>query len=248
MRGAAARPGSEVIWHDAECGGYAADLPIWEQLAAEAPSREILDLGAGTGRVSLHLAERGYSVTAIDRDPQLLAALATRAAERGLEVTTERGDVKGLALARRYGLIIAPMQFMHLLGGSRGRGRALRAIRMHLAPSGRFYAALLDDARPLSSGTPSPLPDVRQIGGWIHSSLPLEVRASPEGVVVARLRQLVSPGGELSENRISVHLDELGIDRFEQEAATLGYTVLPRLQVAESEDHVGSVLAGLGLP
>jgi SAM-dependent methyltransferase len=248
MRAAPARPGSEVVWHDVECGGYGADLPLWERLAADSGGGGLLDLGAGTGRVALHLAACGHSVTAVDHDPRLLAALAGRAAERGLALTTEQADIRELALGRRYALIIAPMQLAHLLGGAAGRTRALHAIRRHLSPGGRFYAALLDDSRPLSSGTPNPLPDVREIGGWVHSSLPLEVRPSPGGVEIERLRELVSARGERREQRVSVHLDELTIDRFEREARAAGLLVLPRLAVAETTDHVGSVLACLGSP
>ncbi len=41
-----------AIWHDAECGAYAADLALWEELAAAAGG-PVLDLGCGTGRVAL---------------------------------------------------------------------------------------------------------------------------------------------------------------------------------------------------
>ena len=37
-----------VIWHDVECGGYGADLPLWRELARSADGR-ILDLGAAQG-------------------------------------------------------------------------------------------------------------------------------------------------------------------------------------------------------
>ena len=40
--------GADVIWHDTECGGYAADLPLWEEMADHAVG-PILDLGCGTG-------------------------------------------------------------------------------------------------------------------------------------------------------------------------------------------------------
>ena len=63
-----------VIWHDIECGAYAEDLPLWRSLAAEYGD-PVLDVGAGTGRVALDLARAGYRVTALDRDPELLAAL-----------------------------------------------------------------------------------------------------------------------------------------------------------------------------
>ena len=61
-----------VVWHDVECGAYDADLPLWRELAREAPDG-VLDVGAGTGRVALDLARHGFAVTALDREPELLA-------------------------------------------------------------------------------------------------------------------------------------------------------------------------------
>ena len=74
-----------VIWHDVECGSYAEDLPLWRSLAAEYGD-PVLDVGAGTGRVTLDLARAGYRVTALDRDPDLLAALGDRALGRNSEI------------------------------------------------------------------------------------------------------------------------------------------------------------------
>jgi len=46
-----------VVWHDLECGAYLEDLPVWQRLAAQ-HGNPILDVGAGTGRVTLDLARR----------------------------------------------------------------------------------------------------------------------------------------------------------------------------------------------
>ena len=66
--------GRGVIWHDVEHGSYDADLPLWRQLA-DATGGPVLDLGAGTGRVSVDLAAQGHDVVALDSDPELLAEL-----------------------------------------------------------------------------------------------------------------------------------------------------------------------------
>jgi len=68
-----------VVWHDLECGGYRVDMPAWLELAERAGG-PVLDVGAGTGRVSLALARAGHAVTAVDRDQALLDALGQRVA------------------------------------------------------------------------------------------------------------------------------------------------------------------------
>ena len=75
-----------MIWHDVECGGYGADLPLWRRMAREAGG-PVLDLGAGTGRVALDLARHGHDVTALDADADLLDELELRAGEEGLAVS-----------------------------------------------------------------------------------------------------------------------------------------------------------------
>ena len=90
-----------VAWHDAENGGFAADLNLFARLATDRPGG-VLDLGAGSGRVALHLAAAGHPVTAVDHDPELLVALERRAADRGLEVVTVCTDVRSLELDRAH--------------------------------------------------------------------------------------------------------------------------------------------------
>ena len=64
-----------MIWHDLECGRYEQDLPLWLSWPPNTSSRvkPMLDVGAGTGRVTLALARAGHRVVALDTDPQLLA-------------------------------------------------------------------------------------------------------------------------------------------------------------------------------
>jgi SAM-dependent methyltransferase len=229
-----------VVWHDVECGSYTADLPLWRELAARAGG-PVLELGAGTGRVALDLAELGHAVTALDAEPELLGELAARATAAGLEIETLHGDARRLELERRFALVIAPMQFLQVVGGPAERTAVLRRVGRALRAGGLFAAALaaLDDAVAPDDADP-PLPDVEERDGWVYSSLPLDVRPEQGGVAVERLRQVVSPDGRLSEEHHTQLLDSLTPARLEREAAEAGLRAESRHEVAETPDHVGS--------
>jgi SAM-dependent methyltransferase len=240
---------SAVVWHDVECGAYAADLPLWRELAEERPG-PVLDLGCGAGRVALDLAEQGHDVTGLDCDPELVRELAGRAREAGLRVRTEVGDVRSFALGRRFSLVLAPMQVVQLLGGPGGRAAMLRAARAHLEAGGLLAVALADpfEAVAAEDALP-PLPDVRESGGWVFSSTPVAVRPDGEGTIaIERLRQAVSPAGELSESSAVVRLDQVPTDELEAEARSQGFSPLPRRHVESTRDHVGSDVVRLEAP
>jgi SAM-dependent methyltransferase len=243
--------GSAVVWHDAENGGYAADLSHWERLAREGGG-PVLDLGAGTGRVSLHLARLGIETIALDNEPELLEALSERAQAAGLDVRTVTADARELgSLGLDAPTVIAPMQLAHLLDGPEGRARLLRGALEVLPPGGRIHLALLSEAAETEVGdelTPPPLPDVREQDGWVHSSLPVAVGWGNGVIQIHRQRQLVSPAGELHEEHHMIQLDQLSPAELEAEASALGFEVLERSEVALTSDHVGSVVVSLEAP
>jgi len=236
----------EAIWHEVECGGYAADLVVWSRLASEA-SGPILELGAGTGRVALHLAAAGFEVTALDRSAPLLRVAAERAAVRGLELATVQADARDLADEREFALVLAPMQFAHLLSATE-RATLLERCRAALAPGGTLALALLAEAIAVPAAGPPLLPDVREIDGWVFSSQPIEVREVGGGVEVRRLRQRVSPDGSLSESLDVVRLEPLSAQRLESEARAAGLEPRERVEVPPTEDHVGSTVVVLEAP
>jgi SAM-dependent methyltransferase len=231
-----------VIWHDIECGAYTADLPLWRELAVRAGG-PVLELGAGTGRVALDLADRGHRVTALDADAELLAELATRATGGRLGVETVQADARRLGIERAFALVIAPMQFLQIVGGPGGRAAVLRGVSRALVPGGAFAAALaaLDEAVAPEDAEP-PLPDVGEQDGWVFSSLPLDVRPEPGGVAVERLRQLVSPAGRLTEERHTQLLDSLSPEQLEREAVAAGLRPVAHHDIAPTPDHVGSTV------
>jgi SAM-dependent methyltransferase len=233
-----------VVWHDVECAAYAADLSVWRSLAEERGG-PLLDIGCGTGRVALDLAALGHDVTALDSDPSLVAALASRARERGVRVRTAVADARSFELGREFVLAIAPMQVVQLLGGEEGRSDLLRRMRAHLAPGGVFAAALADPFEdfPEEESLP-PLPDVREEAGWVFSSTPVAMRTAGGSTEIDRLRQSVSPQGELTESMATIVLDQLTPEQLEAEAEG-AFRVLPRRSVPETEGYVGSTVVVL---
>ena len=235
----------EAIWHQVECGSYAADLTAWEELALVA-SGPVLELGAGTGRVSLHLARRGIEVEALDLSSELLAEIAARATAEGLTVATTEADGRAIPPLRQFSAVIAPMQFVHLLGGADGRALMLHCARAQLSAGGLFAAAVLAQRAQPAAGIGGLVPDVLEFDGWIYSSQPLDVVEADDGVELRRLRQIVSPEGELSEEIDVVRLDHVAPYELEIEAEAAGFEVRSRIDVLPTDDHVDSVICVLG--
>ncbi len=233
---------AEAVWHDVECGSYAADLPLWEELAAAAGG-EVLDLGCGTGRVALHLARRGHRVVGVDLEPAFLAALRERAA--GLPVETVHADAREFGLGRRVPLALAPMQTLQLLDDAADRAACLRRVADHLEPGGRFAASILEEM-PEPDGAPPPLPDVREVEGWVYSSLAVEAAVGPGEVVVHRLRQTVSPAGELREEPNRIRITTFPAAQLEEEGAAAGLIPVERRTIDPTEIHVGATVVVLG--
>jgi SAM-dependent methyltransferase len=227
-----------AIWHDVECGSYAADLPLWEELA-ERCGGPVLELGCGTGRVALHLARRGHWVIGLDRDPELLAALESRGAE--LPVRALEADARAFALENPVSLVLAPTHLLQLLSDGAERAECLRCAAASLRPGGLLAAAIIE-AMPEPDGAPPPLPDVREVDGWVYSSLAVEAATAPGEIVVRRLRQTVSPDGSLSEEPNDVRIVTFTAGTFESEAAAFGLVPAGRREIAPTELHVGSLV------
>jgi SAM-dependent methyltransferase len=240
------RNDAAVIWHDVECAAYDMDLALWRELAGAADG-PVLDIGCGTGRVALDLAQRGHDVVAVDSDPELVHELNARARRRGLRVRASVADARSLALGTRVALAIAPMQVVQLLGGSDGRRAALQSIRAHLEPGGTFAAALADPFQGVpDDGTAlPPLPDIREQDGWVYASTPVAVRRETGVAAIDRHRQSVSPKGEVAEWMATIVLDLVAPAELEAEAEAEGFGALERRWIDETPEWTGSTVVML---
>ena len=241
---------SAVVWHDVECGSYVEDLPLWRSLTAEY-GEPVLDVGAGTGRVTLDLARFGYRVTALDRDPSLIAALEERlgrnfsrdAVSSQGAVTTAVADARDFDLGdARFPLVIVPMQTIQLLGGIEGRVQFLECARRHMRPGGALAVAIAEvlDLYEVVDDMAMPLPDMREEDGYVYSSQPLAVRADAAGFVLERRRETVSPSGDRTVEDNVIRLDRLTSRGLEREGEAVGFTRGGRAHVPATEDYSGS--------
>ena len=236
----------DAVWHDLEWGAYTEDLALWRELANRTGG-PLLDIGAGTGRVTLELAAGGVEVVALDSCAPLLSALARRG--EGLPVSTAVADARDFRLDRRFSLILVPMQTLQLLGGPSGRGAFLRCARAHLRSGGLLAAALadamdcFDDEHELA-----PPPQSRVILGVLYSSQLLRVVADEGRAAIHRRREIVRAPDRSETQEVVVHLDRVSAEQVAAEAREVGFIPEPPLLIEETDQYLGSTVIVLRAP
>src|SRR5262245_16625869 len=80
------------------------DLRIFRE-AARRVGGPVVELMAGTGRLSVPLAEDGVHLTCVDSSPAMLAVLEAKLAARGARARIIRCDVRNLSLPECFELM-----------------------------------------------------------------------------------------------------------------------------------------------
>ena len=127
-------------WENARTLGRR-DVPFWRNLALQAGG-PVLELGCGTGRISLPLGKAGVPLVGIDRSERMLARARTRTRRARLTHTIKliRGDIRFTPFARpSFAMVMAPYGILQSLlrerdlaadaPGSASRSRARRHVR-----------------------------------------------------------------------------------------------------------------------
>jgi SAM-dependent methyltransferase len=134
-------------WENARTLGRR-DVPFWRNLAAHAGG-PVLELGCGTGRISLPLGRAGVALVGVDRSEPMLARARRRVrrARLGDRVRLIRGDIRHLPFGAPapFALVMAPYGVLQSLLRERDLKAALEAVHDVLVPGGTFGLELVAD-------------------------------------------------------------------------------------------------------
>jgi len=98
----------------------------------------ILELGCGTGRLAIPLAQAGYAVTGLDRSPSMLTEARKKAARQGVKVHWQEGDIRAFTLDPVFAwAFLANNTLCHLLTRMDFEA-CLACVRRALKPEGYF--------------------------------------------------------------------------------------------------------------
>jgi 2-polyprenyl-3-methyl-5-hydroxy-6-metoxy-1,4-benzoquinol methylase len=113
-------------------------------------STGILDIGCGTGRHSIELARRGYTVTGIDLSESMLAKARLKARQAGVEVEFIRADARNLQFSNEFDLVIMICEgAFSLMETDEMNYAILRSAAKALRNQGKFIFTTLNGLFPL---------------------------------------------------------------------------------------------------
>jgi len=125
-------------FYDLEHVDLTADVIFYLHFARQADG-PVLELGCGSGRLLVPLAEAGGELTGVDNSPAMLALARNKLGDR---VKLVEGDMRTFELRERYALAIVSINsFMHLLTTA-DQLAALSNVARHLKPGGRLIIDL----------------------------------------------------------------------------------------------------------
>ena len=134
-------------WENAQTVGRR-DVQFWTDLATRA-NGSVLELGCGTGRVSLPVARAAERFVGIDRSAPMLQRLRTRLrrARLGGRAAAVRGDIRKLPFRRRvrFSMVMAPYGMLQSLLRDRDLRATLKSVAAVVPRDGVFGVDLVPD-------------------------------------------------------------------------------------------------------
>jgi ubiquinone/menaquinone biosynthesis C-methylase UbiE len=124
------------------------DVAFWQRMARRIEGT-VLELGCGTGRVTIPVARTGASVVGVDRSVEMLRFARKRASRAPLKghVSLLRGDIRSLPFREPapFNLVMAPYGILQSLVSDADIKATLASVARVLTPGGVFGLDLVPD-------------------------------------------------------------------------------------------------------
>lgn len=172
-------------FYDIYVGGWLEDLPFYFKYAGGLHT-PILEIGAGSGRLTIEFARAGHSVVAVDISASMLAILKSRLIQETEDVRKRikivEADAEILELRNKYELIIVPFFTFNYFLTSQAQTSALRQLAQHLMDKGTILLDVFIPFSRIKECSPEPVLRVdtiesdtdNKIRGWNIYSMDLE--------------------------------------------------------------------------
>ena len=118
-------------------------------------SEPVLELGCGTGQLTIPLAKADVKVIGLDLSEPMLSHAREKAVEQDVEVQWVRADCRDFALHQQFGLIFFPANsLLHLLTWQDLQD-CLTQVKQHLKPDGAFVFEIFNPSLTMLTRDPS---------------------------------------------------------------------------------------------
>lgn len=204
------------------------DIPFWLD-AGKAAAGKVLELGCGTGRISIPLLTAGVDLTCVDYSPGMLARLRKKLQERNLSCRVYCQDMAELDLPDQFDLIFIPFHSFSEIVDSQRQRRALQRIRLHLASRGEFICTFQNPPVRIATmdGTFRPIGEFStEEGRKLIVTGRLTYDPATEIASGEQVYEQFSPEGALLDRRVlGVRFRLFQRDEFESLAVESGFSV-----------------------
>jgi SAM-dependent methyltransferase len=158
------------------------DFYVEEALRSGGP---VLELGVGTGRISVPIALAGVRVVGVDSSQGMLDVARENAERAGAELDLRYGDLREPPVDERFPLVLIPFRTLLHMQTDEDRRAALRAVHRNLQEGGRFifdvFTPGADDIADTHGRWLEREPGIFERADWDEEQRTLTLRVSGDG-------------------------------------------------------------------
>jgi ubiquinone/menaquinone biosynthesis C-methylase UbiE len=218
-------------WENARTLGRK-DVPFWRDVALSTKGR-VLELGCGTGRISVPLARAGVSLVGVDRSGHMLAraarrvrALGRQRGGRGRRVRLIRADIRALPFTPGlFSTVLAPYGILQSLVRDSDLAATLDSVARVLKPGGLFGLDLVPDVPNWREYRDKVQMKGRTVGG-AHLTLTESVRHDRRRrLTIFEQAYRERRGGKTTEHRFDLTFRTLPIPQMAKRLTRAGFSI-----------------------